>query len=283
MGPHQPASVGKLNVFLHGTFAFYETANSFTAFAPLLEHHVFRAGNWLGETELQGGEYTLTGVDDTLESDDFALSVSNNLLIRIPDRDRVAAAEPLPHIILRFPRPLSIASLRVASIRKSQFLPEAAQAEFVSASDTLHVATLQILTFDILDEANLRLRRGDGPAGHFWEPVFSGDFVNLHIFAQEDHHERPSFAASDLLATLRILGSKIEKIRGVLIAKGIASGDPIPDGVKPEETEDLAPRTRRMARLGRLVLQKGDPNQAWYRNDALDDDPPACGGSGGKG
>jgi hypothetical protein len=35
-----------------------------------------------------------------------------------------------------------------------------------------------------------------------------------------------------------------------------------------------------MARLGRLVLQNGDPNQAWTPNEALDDDPPGCGSPG---
>jgi hypothetical protein len=32
-----------------------------------------------------------------------------------------------------------------------------------------------------------------------------------------------------------------------------------------------------LARLGRLVSQGDNANQAWYKDDALDDQPPYCG------
>jgi hypothetical protein len=58
-------------------------------------------------------------------------------------------------------------------------------------------------------------------------------------------------------------------------AVGIAD-DELPPGVIAEETEDLAARTLRIARLGRLRRQNADLNQAWYGNEALDGDPDAC-------
>ena len=63
-----------------------------------------------------------------------------------------------------------------------------------------------------------------------------------------------------------------------LVPSGIPVDGPLPRGVTIPETEDLAARTQRMARLGRLVSQTGDANLAWYGNDALDGNPEGCGG-----
>jgi len=68
------------------------------------------------------------------------------------------------------------------------------------------------------------------------------------------------------------------ELTGTLRASAIPNDSHLPAGVAAEETEDLAPRTLRMARLGRLVTLNGDANLAWYGNDALDSDPSACSG-----
>jgi hypothetical protein len=268
---------GTLNVLLHGTFAYNQEPDGITAFIPTIEHHVYRAGNWLGETDLRPGAYKLEGVRDLTKygqkGDKFDLS--SNLIIK-PRQDNVPARGQAPYATLNLGKPRKITSLRLAPVKKADFQPPEAQAELVPKSDPLHIATLQIFTYDIEDESILRLQSTAGPGGHYWEPVFSGDFVNLHIFSEEDHHDRPSFGVGDLLSALNVLGSQIKNVT-VGTPSGIEPGEPLPDGVRPEETEDLAPRTKRMARLGRLVLQNGDPNQAWYSNDALDEDPPACG------
>jgi hypothetical protein len=283
---------GILNVLLHGTFAYNQEPEGITAFIPKIKHHVYRAGNWLGETDLRPGAYKLEGVRDLAKygqkGDKFDLS--SNLIIK-PRQDNVPARSQAPYATLNLGKPRKITSLRVAPVRKADFQPPEAQAELVPKSDPLHIATLQIFTYDIEDESSLQLQSAPlqehcadpivenlaaGPRGHYWEPVFSGDFVNLHIFSEEDHHDQPSFGVDDLLSALNVLGSQITKVT-VGTPRGIEPGEPLPDGVSPEETEDLAPRTKRMARLGRLVLQNGDPNQAWYANDALDEDPPACG------
>jgi hypothetical protein len=277
MGQNNGSPVGTLNVLLHGTFAYNEEPNGITAYIPTIKHHVYRAGNWLGETDLASGIYNLEGVTDLAKlgrkGDTF--DMSNNLIIKpLPDQKGPAYAT------LNLGLPRKITSLRVAPVKKVDFDPPEARNELLSKSDVLNVATLQIFTYDIHDERELRLQsttqEKGREKGHYWEPVFSGDFVNLHIFSEEDHHDRPSYGADDLLSALKILGSKISSVKVGLTTR-IDPGDTLPDGVKPEETEDLAPRSKRMARLGRLVLQNGDLNQAWYTNDALDEDPPACG------
>jgi hypothetical protein len=259
---------GTLNVLLHGTFAYNEEPEGITAYIPVIDHHVYRAGHWLGETDLVKGEYKLEGVRDEVKADQF--DMSKNLILKpLPDKKNPA------HATLNLGKPRKITSLRVAPIKKTDFDPPAARAELLSTSDTLHIATLQIFSYDIADESGLRLQAAKG-RGHYWEPVFSGDFVNLHIFSEEDHYDQPSFGDKDLLSALNVLGSEINHVN-VKPARRLEPDETLPEGVRPEETEDLAPRTKRMARLGRLVAQYGDPNQAWYPNDALDEDPPACG------
>jgi hypothetical protein len=63
-----------------------------------------------------------------------------------------------------------------------------------------------------------------------------------------------------------------------LVPDGPSRTDDFPPGVTDEETEDLATRTKRLMRLGRLIALKGDANLAWYGNDSLDGNPAGCGG-----
>src|SRR5215469_3170203 len=47
---------GTLNAILHGAFAFVrdDERNQLRALIPVMDEHVYRAGSWLAETELQG-------------------------------------------------------------------------------------------------------------------------------------------------------------------------------------------------------------------------------------
>src|SRR5262249_17949930 len=101
----------KLNVILHGTFAYIDKhgEDSIDALVPLPSDrvdHVFRAGNWLGETELHRGTYELKGVKHG--SDRFnnrSNLIFENKCPRAP-RDR---AKEYARLIL--PRPVRIFSL----------------------------------------------------------------------------------------------------------------------------------------------------------------------------
>src|SRR5947207_3244288 len=107
----------KLNVILHGTFAYIdkEGVNFIDALMPLPGEgvdHVFRAGNWLGETELQKGTYQLRGV---ITAGGARFDSASNLIFqngcpRLP-RDGKKA-----HARLILPRPASIFSLRLAEV-----------------------------------------------------------------------------------------------------------------------------------------------------------------------
>jgi hypothetical protein len=264
----QPGSPGILNVALHGTFALIrnEQAKQIRALIPAIGHHVCRAGSWLGETALvEASEYELTGV----ETGNATFEPEKNLIVRCPTQASLAQ----PSMTLRFPLPRQITSLRIGEIPRRSFLHAE---ELAADSETQRMATLHIFTYDIADENNLCLRAPNG-GGHYWEPVPNGNYVNLHIFSAEDHLEGPSNAAGDFKKCAELLGLQLE-LTGTLLAGEIPGDGCLPAGVAAEETEDLAPRTLRLARLGRLVTGNGDANLAWYANDALDSNPSACSG-----
>lgn len=262
----QPDGTPVLNVILHGAYAFARKSGNVEALIPALKHHVFRAGNWLGETELRGRgvSYELLGVTSGTDWFDPALNVFVNS--HLPAR--VSA-----HTTLIFPIPKKIHSLRVAEVPRSAFEH---REDLVGRNELEHVSTLQVFSYEFADENKLFLKasRGDG---HYWEPVFTGNSINLHIFSAEDHFARLSNSEQDFNRCAKLLGSKVV-LNTRLVPAGIPDPRALPPGVTEEETEDLATRTRRLARLGRLVTQKGDANLAWYGNDALDGNPEGCGG-----
>jgi len=256
---------------LHGTFTYIQQKKEkrILALVPDLQRHVLRAGSWLAETKVRGGPtYKLKGVDpggDTLDP-------ARNLFLKFRKRP----PEPRPFATLILPLPRKITPLRIAEVPSSAFTP---REELVGQGDTQQVPTLQVFAYDFKDENQLFLEADQGD-GHFWEPVPIGGYINLHIFSAEDRFEEPSRSGTDFAACARLLGSDV-KLNRSLPASPILNAGSLPPGVIAEETEDLAPRTLRMARLGRLVTQKGNANQAWYGNDVLGGDPEACGSPAG--
>jgi hypothetical protein len=271
----KPSGAGTLNVILHGTFAFVQDtrARSILALVPALAHHACRAGSWLAETELFAHrDYELKGV----KTGDGTFNPRRNLFVRFKQRP----AKSRPRATLIFPFPKKVTSLRIADVPRDSFVNPRA---LVSTSATQHMATLQIFTYDFDDDNELLLTSDRG--GHHWEPAFTRQSINLHIFSSEDHREGPSHAIEDFKECAMLLGSDLELGRS-LRAREIPPLDVrnLPDGVVDKETEDLAPRTIRLARLGRILKQKDfDANVAWFGNDALDGDPQACSGPVGRG
>jgi len=265
----------KLNVILHGTFAYIDKkgVDFIDALIPLPNpqdgvDHVFRAGNWLGETELRPGTYKLEGVDQGSDSldDDKNLIFENGC----PRRPRNPSKE---YARLILPRPDKISSLRLSKVEL-----ETKPANLKGN----HGAALQVFTYSIASESELRLQKltDDEQAplpGHYWEPVVTGGFASLQIFSAEDHPDDPAHTRRAFLNTASLLGVPDGDIdlKEVHRAVGIKDDD-LPPGLIAEETEDLAARTLRMARLGRLRRQHADLDQAWYGNEALDGDPDAC-------
>jgi hypothetical protein len=261
----QPNQRPVLNVLLHGAYAFVRRAGTIQALIPAMQHHVFRAGNWLGETELRSGvTYELRGA--TRGSDDFPRDLNVFVQTHFP-------ADTCAHTKLIFPTPKKIWSLRVAEVPLNAFNP---RQDLQGNNDPQHVPTLQVFSYDFEDQNKLFLRASRGH-GHFWEPVLRGSYINLHIFSAEDHFARLSNSEQDFNKCVELLGSNL-RMNTRLVPSGPSRTAEFPPGVCEEETEDLATRNQRLTRLGRLIAAKGDANLAWYGNDALDGNPAGCGG-----
>jgi hypothetical protein len=232
--------------------------------------HVFRAGNWLGETELRRGTYELRGVKTGTHS----LDPARNLIVENGSR-RHSRQTHTEYARFIFPRPKNIYSLRLAKV---DLQPDAKVRP--SRLKGSHGASLQVFTYDVDNDQALCLQRikddeKEGGSGHFWEPAFNGDYANLHMFSAEDHPDDPGHTSLVFQRVSALLGVKKIELKEVHRAVKIPDNE-LPPGVIAEETEDLAARTLRIARLGRLRRQNADLNQAWYGNEALDGDPDAC-------
>jgi hypothetical protein len=267
-----------LNVILHGAYAFDQTTQPgrILALIPEIGYHTHRAGSWLAETELRGRTdsqavvYELLGVK--AGNDKFEPQQNQNLMVK---PQRPGSPQAFPYATLDFPLPRKITSLLVAELPRTSFTY---RDELVVNDNSQHIATLQVFTYEIEDQNDLMLKAQDGD-GHYWEPVLTDGHVNLHIFSAEDHYHKPSNAEEDFNKCADLIGGLNLRLEtDHLPSSRLFDTEPVP-GVDFRETESLALRTQRMARLGRLVLQKGgDANLAWFGNDALDGDPEACSG-----
>jgi hypothetical protein len=285
-------------VLLHGAFTFVneENANHILALVPNLQHHVYRAGNWLAETDLRGREeirdspvtYELQGVSPgrkkfVYNNPDF-FDLRNNIVIKfgnLPDNDGRTVKfgrvlKPALYATLRLPIPRKITSLRLGEIPIKDITdPQLLLSQYAPQ----HMANLQIFTYDFDDDNALRLQAVNGGRDHFWEPAFIRDYINLHIFSSEDHYSKLSNAQDDFNRCVDLLGVSLQ-VETRFLPDCEVSDPSILMGVTAEETEELAIRNRRMARLGRLLSRypkTGDTNLAWRGNDALDGSGDACG------
>jgi hypothetical protein len=262
---------------MHGTFAYIDKKGVpfIDALIPAPDpnegvDHVVRAGNWLGETEVRPGTYMLRGVKTGIHG----LDASRNLIFENGCRRR--PRNPIrEYARFIFPRPKNIYSLRLAKVE----LKTDAKIKAPRLKGNVG-ASLQIFTYEVDNDQALCLQRisddeKNDCSGHFWEPVFIGEYASLQMFSAEDHPDDPDHTSRVFQRVSALLGDKRMELNEAHRAVGIAD-DELPPGVIAEETEDLAARTLRIARLGRLRRQNADLNQAWYGNEALDGDPDAC-------
>jgi hypothetical protein len=272
----------KLNVIFHGAFAFDQVSRPgrILALIPYIDHHVYRAGNWLAETDIRGNinpgdntsdvEYELRGVE--AGSEQFRPDQTLMVTARHPGRPSAR-----PYATLDFPLPETITATYVADIPLSAI--DGAD-DLLVDKDPQRISTLEVFTYTIENEDAVMLKATDGKAGHYWQPAVVDDHINLHIFAAEDHYHPVSNADEDFNKCTELLGGvrvRLDTTR--LPASRVLTGPPLPPGVDDREAESLANRTERLARLGRLVLQPGgDANVAWFGNDALDGNPEGCTG-----
>ena len=160
-----------------------------------------------------------------------------NLILKKPQQPDQPAA--FPYATLRFPLPQQIASLQVAAIRRDAFTNQ----DDLLVDGDQHIATVQVFTYEVEDQNALFLKARDGE-GHYWEPVLTGDHINLHIFCAEDHYHKPSNAQEDFNQCADLVGGvKLRLQTRSLLASGILDAGQLPPGVVDQETESLALRT----------------------------------------
>jgi hypothetical protein len=262
--PKRQGSPGKLNVILHGLFAFDQEEEIIAYIPDMGSEHQYKAGTWLTETNLEEhAELTLEGVIAGPPRGNKLLRDDNIILGDVP----ISANAQECHCIqttLRLPYPTSpIRALRRLRIPAGA-LGGDDKPRILDGRDAVESATVHVMTYDFESDADLRL--GDHP----WEPVLEDGFVNLHVFSEPernvtDDHVRHAFQAS------------VGLFAGVnLTLKGRAqpsySDDAIPPGVHELELQDLFQRQRWLAVLGRAIKEGRDVNALW-------EDPTAFAGS----
>src|SRR5262245_29871520 len=201
-------SPGKLNVILHGLFAFDQNDKEIVAYIPNLgSEHLYKAGNWLAETNLEErADLELKGVDSTklgrkdidqFSAEDrqslkvekgvikgFKLREDQNLILGNVTISSNAKECHCIHATIRLPYPpYPIRSLRRIRIPadalggddKTRVIDGNKMANGHKAVNAAEVdsATVQVLTYDFDNDADLQLvESGDhdaAPEGHPWE------------------------------------------------------------------------------------------------------------------
>ena len=105
-----PGSAGTLNVILHGLLTIAKASEEITVYVPNMgSDHVYRAGNWLTETTMDQGEFTLRGVTKNKPSE-HPFSLEHNLVLQ---NTHIADANCCNRVYatLHFPYPESTVSL----------------------------------------------------------------------------------------------------------------------------------------------------------------------------
>ena len=293
--PKRQGSPGKLNVILHGLFAF-DQEDEIVAYIPNLgSEHLYKAGSWLAETNLEEhADVRLAGVLPTdlkledlpeLESPEslkikkdafkgdtilgYKLDARHNIVLGdVP----VSANATQCHCIqatLRLPYPPSpIKSLRRLKI-PAVALGGDDKEKVVNGNAEVESATVQVLTYDFANDNDLEL--GDHP----WEPVLEWDeetkenYVNLHVFSEPEQrptedHLRHAFQAG------------VGLFVGVDLTLNGPTRPPDPDppvpGVHEFELQDLVQRQRWLEVFGRAIKEGRDAQAIW-------DDPTPFTGS----
>jgi hypothetical protein len=287
--PERQGSPGKLNVILHGLFAF-DQEDEIVAYIPNLgSEHLYKAGSWLAETNLdEQADVRLAGVRPTtlkledrptlespeslkIKTDDngetilgYKLDARHNIVLgNVPVSANATGCDCMSHSIqatLRFPYPPSpIQSLRRLKI-PAVVLGGDDKNKVLNGEPAAETATVQVLTYDFDNDNDLKL--GDHP----WEPVIERDekqnknYVNLHVFSEPERlptqdHLRHAFQAG------------VGLFVGVDLTLNGPTRPPDPDppvpGVDEFELQDLVQRQRWLALLGRAVKEGRDAQAIW--------------------
>lgn len=289
------ARAGTLYVFLHGLWVVSEGPNNnipadkIEIVLPEVPGHVYKAGSWLIETE----------IESTAPLELIGVTPGNGTFVEPPPRSSLIVSltgcslTPFGRAAtLIMPRPATpILQLLHARDPRGGYV--------VKRTDTgetwLRVATVQVLTYPYADENEVALK------GHYWEPCTTGGAMSLHIISTQ---EGPISLAHEI-DTTRALQQVINGYPGLDFAQPIFPAA-WQDNNNPTDFGDLRPlaaqgdqfivtnsgefafsqaeleytsaRTARLGRLGRLKQQGSPISGLWHEGDPLDDRMSNCQG-----
>jgi hypothetical protein len=253
---------GRLNVILHGLFAFDQERRIIAYIPDMGSQHQYKAGNWLAETTLEDqADLTLEGVDPGQPRLNKILPDHNLILGDVPvspmanDCDCVRA-------ILRLPYPTTpIRSLRRLRIPAGA-LGGDDKPKIVDGKAAVESATVQVLTYEFKDDTALKL--GEHP----WEPVLQWDdkdkvnYVNLHVFSEPDQNVTDDHVRHAFQANISLFVGVDLTLKGRVQPPYSEDGAP-PPGVNELELQDLIQRQKWLAVLGRAIKEGRDVNTTW--------------------
>jgi hypothetical protein len=192
--------------------------------------------------------------------------------------------DSLLHARIRVPLPDRIATPRRGLLPAADLSPQDALPKDYNGQ----LGTIQIFTYNFLNDNALRLVCHQGHS--LWEPAFAGGAITLHIIAAPEHYhltpplnrERTSHVQNAFEVCMALFqGAHLKMLR--LPETNEFDPTDVPAGAISEETEDLAPRIRRLSQLGRMQKDNRDLNLLWFSSEAFDGDPDACVSSGNRG
>jgi hypothetical protein len=279
-------------VFLHGLFVTLERQYDIEVVLPRVAGHVYRAGNWLQETDLaRGGRFVLRGITAASGSIKQA-----DKMIHLPGLTLTGGSRAAT---IWLPRPNRILPFCIA--RKpplSAFLPNSQPTLpgdlVVQRDDTQtgwpEIASVHVLEYQGVDANRVQLER------HYWEPYVVDDAISLHVIATSLTPEGKAHV-QDTEAVLRKVisgypGLRFENFsfhddwRTTPVTPLTAHAAPPEDAVTTlqgrfalsrAELEDIPPRAVRIGRLGRIKQDGRSPGILWHETQPLFTEESNCG------
>jgi hypothetical protein len=145
-----------------------------------------------------------------------------------------------------------------------------------------NLATIQVLEYAIgngtdLGLVNVRKRVKNGEQEYFpWVPSLSDQYVNLHVFAEPETPQPMDHSLHEFTLGARLFKGLDVRLTSVPKLPRIERSSLPEKGLNVEELEDLIPRTRRMALLGRYKQHNRDLNVLWDALEEYGDNVSAC-------
>lgn len=270
--------MGRLYLFVHGLTVIVERKDKkLEIVLPRVQGHVFRAGSWLSETDIEPGN-RIELLNVTEGSADI---YKTGLLLDVP----------APHNLTRRGRAATLVVPKPNEILCLLLAKEAGCLVGAAARQTL--ADVLVFVYQYNDENQVLLD------GHYWQPSSTGDAISLHVISTseviegEDHEIRTQRALRDVFKSFpgtqyfQVAPGSWRDPQNAARFGNLGAGRRVVDGrvVEPgnlfafalAELEHPAPRLQRLNRLGRMHQEKRRIEGLWQRPDPLVSEMSSCG------